>query len=78
MNCSSAPIRIGRGMVTSAAPVSQMAWMAVTSWRVVGPSRATWSPGSDAPGLEAGRHGPGLVVELRPADRVVRRHPRRT
>ena len=38
-------MRIGSGIVTSAAPVSQVAWIVVISRRVVGPISATWSPG---------------------------------
>ncbi len=38
-------MRIGRGMVTSVAPVSHTAWIEVIKDRVVGPNRATWSPG---------------------------------
>ena len=37
--------RIGRGRHTTVAPASQVAWIAVTNGRVVGPSRATWPPG---------------------------------
>src|SRR4051812_6110451 len=37
--------RMGRGRTTAAAPVSHVAWMAVTRALVVGPRRATWSPG---------------------------------
>ena len=45
MNWSSAPMRMGSGIVTSVPPVSQTAWMAVMSERVVGPSSATCEPG---------------------------------
>ena len=41
MNWSIAPMRIGSGIVTSAAPASQVAWIAVTSRWVVGPISAT-------------------------------------
>ena len=43
-NSSIEPSRIGSGSTTSVAPHSHTAWMAVTSGRVVGPSRATWPP----------------------------------
>ena len=38
-------MRMGSGMVTRAAPASQVAWIPVISFLVVGPSNATWSPG---------------------------------
>src|SRR5690606_12187364 len=44
-NSSTDDSRIGSGSTTTVAPASQVAWMAVTSSRVVGDSRATWSPG---------------------------------
>ena len=50
-------------------PASQIAWIAVTSGREVGPEDADVDAGSDAARLERGGHGPGFVVELAP------RHP---
>ncbi len=44
-NSSSDPSRMGRGSTMAVAPQSQVAWMAVTSGRDVGPSRATRLPG---------------------------------
>ena len=44
-NSSMEPRRIGSGRHTSVAPASQVASIAVTSAREVGPSSATWSPG---------------------------------
>ncbi len=44
-NSSMEDNRIGSGRTTTVAPASQMAWMAVTSGREVGPSRATCEPG---------------------------------
>ena len=54
------------------APASQLAWMAVTSGRLVGPRMATWSTGADARGLQAGRDDPGVVVELATTDTKTR------
>ena len=63
-NSSIEPSRIGSGRITSVAPHSHTASMAVASGRVVGPSRATWLAGVDAPGLEGGGHGLRVVEEL--------------
>ncbi len=40
-NSSIEPIRIGRGSITTVAPASQVAWIAVTRSRVVGPINET-------------------------------------
>lgn len=45
MNWSNEPIRMGSGSITTQAPHSHVAWIAVTSDRVVGPRMATWWPG---------------------------------
>jgi hypothetical protein len=44
-NSSSEAIRMGMGITTMVAPASHTAAMAVTRSRLVGPRRATWSPG---------------------------------
>ena len=45
-NRSSDAIRMGSGSVTRTAPASHTPWTAATRLRVVGPSSATWSPGT--------------------------------
>ncbi len=45
MNSSSEPIRIGSGRTIEVSPASQQPRTAVIKGRLVGPSRATWSPG---------------------------------
>src|SRR5215212_9513875 len=45
-NSSMEPIRIGKGSTMAAAPASQQPWMVVTRARLVGPSMATWLPGT--------------------------------
>ena len=65
-NSSSEPSRMGRGSTITVAPHSQVAWMAVTSGREVGPSRATRCAGPDAPALQADGHAPGVEVQLGP------------
>ena len=79
-NSSIEPSRIGSGSITVAAPQSHVAWIAVTSGRVVGPRIADVCAGADAAGLERGGHGAGVVVELAPRHLVsaVRRRPRPT
>ncbi len=67
-NPSSDAIRIGSGSMTTQAPHSQVAWIAVTSSRVVGPSTATCDPVRDAPGLQRRGHRAGVPVELGEAD----------
>ena len=37
---------MGSGSSTMVAPASHVAWISVTRGRVVGPSTATWSPGT--------------------------------
>ena len=46
MNESSEPIRIGSGSTMLATPANQQPWTMVMSAREVGPSTATWSPGT--------------------------------
>ncbi len=46
MNSSIEPMRMGSGSMTTVAPVSQLAWIAVTRSRVVGPISPTEWPGS--------------------------------
>ena len=65
-NSSIEPSRIGSGSITVAAPHSHVAWIAVTSGRVVGPRIATWAPGATPARLERGGHRAGVVVELAP------------
>ena len=67
-NSSIEPSRIGSGSIATVAPVSHVAWIAVTSARDVGPSSPTVDAGPGAAGLERGGHGAGLVVELGPRD----------
>ena len=65
----STPSRIGSGSITVAAPHNHVAWIAVTSGRVVGPRIATCVPGATPRAWRAAAMRARVVVELGP------RHP---
>ena len=60
------------GSIATVAPASQVAWIAVTSSRDVGPRMPDGVAGPDPARLERGGHAPGVVVELGPTDGVGR------
>ena len=63
--------RIGSGSTTIVAPASQVAWMAVTSCRVVGAEQRDVVARADAAGLQRGGVALGLLVEVAPGDDVL-------
>ena len=71
MNWSSAPIRMGSGIVTSAAPVSQVAWMVVTSCGWWGRAGRRGRPGRTPRACRPAAHAAGLAWSCVPADVLV-------